>query len=183
MGWFSPYEVVNVSFLPGRNRVKWPYYRMTSLAQHRSVATYLHFLPIMPLPYILSGSEYWVFLTKNQTFSGPDYRGASMEIYCPWSRRSAATITVPATPRRARAGQAAYATRRTVQDQRLLRKRTTTNPPLPDPSLLKLAHHLWTIAPGQDDGCTATHMTDCLLSPYSVSCQYLQLVTNHKKVI
>ena len=79
---------------------------------------------------------------------------------------------------RRRAGQAAYATRRTVQDQRLLRKRTTTNPPLPDPSLLKLAHHLWTIAPGQDDGCTATHMTDCLLSPYSVSCQYLQLAAS-----
>ena len=147
-------------------------------ARHRLVATYFHPLLIMPLPYILSVSEHWVFLKKNHRFSGPDYRGASMEIYCPWSRRSAATTIA------ARAGQAAaYATRRTVQDQRLLRKRTTTNPPLPDPSLLKLAHHLWTIAPGQDDGCTATHMTDCLLSPYSVSCQYLQLAANHKKVI
>ena len=150
--------------------------RMTSSAQLKLVTKYFHFLPIMSLPYILSASLYWVFLTKNHRFSGPDYRGASMEIYCPWSRRSAAT-TGGATIA-ARAGQAAYATRRTVQDQRLLRKRTTTNPPLPDPSLLKLAHHLWTIAPGQDDGCTATHMTDCLLSPYSVSCQYLQLAAS-----
>ena len=80
--------------------------RMTSSAQLKLVTKYFHFLPIMSLPYILSASLYWVFLTKNHRFSGPDYRGASMEIYCPWSRRSAAIPAqgVPQSPPRRRSG-------------------------------------------------------------------------------
>ena len=42
MGWFSPYEVVNVSFLPGRNRVKFSVNRVVNMLMYELLAVYLN---------------------------------------------------------------------------------------------------------------------------------------------